>query len=456
MQKIFYRKKGIRIKRKTSGTRPHHEKAVQNVKKASIHLFLLAGGAFTGLLALILVYAIPVSPMKEHIYQSLPMLEAEFDSSELVEGYPASLTGSFTDCLMLEHAVYRSKQHTLLEQVLYMYRKESSAGTGWAPGYSLADYLKNIPQPLEAEYARYWHGYLVFLKPLVFLTTFNSIRIMASALQLILAGLIIISCCRRKEEFLGTAFLLSIPFLYFFGLYSSLSLSICFYAMAVLVLVQLRWHEKIQRHGWYGLFFLTAGMITSYFDFLTYPLVTLGFPLCVYFYLDKNPSKHRIRCLIGYSAEWSGGYLGFWALKWVLTDILTKGSTIKDGLHTILSRTKTAADGSIITGFFSVLRQNTGAYLNWGFCLLSLGIFIWLIIIIQERKKEINTGTLRQGCILFAVALYPFIWFFFTQNHSGQHWVYTCKILAVTVFAAICGIGKICGCTGHASSLVPH
>ena len=105
------------------------------------HIFLLAGGTLTGFLLLLLVYCIPVAPMQEHVYLSLPMLEKEFDAPEMIEGFPGSLTGSFTDCLMLENAIYHSDSHTVLEQILHMYRGESGTGDGWAPGYSLVDYM---------------------------------------------------------------------------------------------------------------------------------------------------------------------------------------------------------------------------------------------------------------------------------------------------------------------------
>ncbi|MCM1536094.1 MAG: hypothetical protein NC126_09275 [Clostridium sp.] len=429
------------------------KKSRQIVKKAENHLRLLMGGAFVGLLALILVYCIPTAPMKEHLYQSLPMLEKEFVSSELIDGYPGSLTGNFTDCLMLENAVYQSEEHTMLEQILFMYRGESGTGDGWAPGYSLEDYIGGIQQPREVEYARYWHGYLVVLKPLLFLTTFNSLRIMSSAFQLILVGMIVMALYRRQEEFLGMAFLVSMPFLYYFGLYASLSLSICFYLMAGFMLIQLKWDKRLRKQGWYGEFFLLAGMFTSYFDFLTYPLITLAFPLCVCLYLDKDGADKSLKKLVGYSMEWGVGYLGLWVLKWVLTDFLVGGNVIKDGWNAILERTDAAAESTRAAGFFSVLRQNMSAYFNWGFYLLGLGIAVWLIVTILKNKKVITKQTFTEGMVLWAIALYPLVWFFFTQNHSDEHWIFTFKILAATVFACICGIGKMCRCGEEKSNI---
>lgn len=412
------------------------------------HIILLAGGALAGLLLLLLTYCIPVAPMKEHVYLSLPMLESEFDTQDMIEGFPGSLTGNFTDCLMLENAVYHSDAHTTLEQVLHMYRGESGTGDGWAPGYSLVDYLSGVDQPREVEYARYWHGYLIVLKPLLFLTTFNSIRLFSAAVQLLLAGLVVLACGRRGEELLGKAFLLSMPFLYYFGLYASLSLSACFYVTLGLLLVQLKWDGQIRSRGWYGEFFVAAGMLTSYFDLLTYPLVTLGFPLCVCLYLDQSGAKNGLRRLVAYSVEWGVGYLGLWTSKWILSDLLTDGNTIKDGIDTIFTRMDTAADSTRTAGFLAVVRQNLSVYFNWGFFLFLAGIAVWLIIRICKRRELIGKRTILEGSVLFLTALFPFIWFFFTQNHSEQHWIYTFKIFAVSVFAVICGAGKLCGYGG--------
>lgn len=96
---------------------------------------LVAAGAVLGLIALLLVHLLPTAPMREHVYWSLEMIEKEFEDEILVEGYTATLTGNFTDCLMLEHAIYEPENHSILEQTLNMYRSESCAETdGWWGG----------------------------------------------------------------------------------------------------------------------------------------------------------------------------------------------------------------------------------------------------------------------------------------------------------------------------------
>ncbi len=73
------------------------------VRNDIIILFL---GSVIGLLALIAVHLLPTDPMKENIRWSMDMIEKEFADEVLITGYPATLSGNFTDCLMLEHAIY--------------------------------------------------------------------------------------------------------------------------------------------------------------------------------------------------------------------------------------------------------------------------------------------------------------------------------------------------------------
>ena len=156
------------------------------------HFIILLIVPIIGFVAMLLIHMIPVDKMQEHVLWSLDMIVREFEQEALIDGYPATLTGSFTDCLMLEHAVYENEEHSTLEQTLHMYRGESyyapDCSDVWHPGESLVDYLHGVEQPREVEYSRYWHGYLVVLKPLLFLTSFNSIRLINACFQLFMVG----------------------------------------------------------------------------------------------------------------------------------------------------------------------------------------------------------------------------------------------------------------------------
>ena len=48
------------------------------------------------------------------------------------------------------------------------------------------------------DYARYWHGYLLFLKPLLLFFSLSDIRMMNAALQLILAAGVLLLAFRKR------------------------------------------------------------------------------------------------------------------------------------------------------------------------------------------------------------------------------------------------------------------
>ena len=398
-----------------------------------------------GLLALILVHLLPTEPMREHLYWSLDMIEEEFDDELLIDGFKATLTGSFTDCLMLEHAVYAGG-HSVPEQVLHMYRAESYYDaydpSAWHPGESLVDYLSGNAAPREVEYSRYWHGYLIVLKPLLLITSFNSIRLFNAALQLLLVGICLILMTGKRQNGLAWSFLCSIPFLYYVSTYASLSQSICLYLMLLTVISLLQLDEHLEEKQSYGIFFLLVGMFTSYFDFLTYPIVTLCYPLSIYLYVHGENVRGDMKKIVHFSLEWAMGYLWMWASKWILADILSDCTTVKNAVDTIFTRTQSADGYGRAGGFLKVIQLNISPYLNWGYILFGVLILFGMIIAAIKNGKPFWNKKRVNLLPFVTVALIPFAWWFVTQNHSEQHWVFTCRIFAATVFALLAGVGK--------------
>ena len=81
--------------------------------------------------------------------------------------------------------------------------------------------------------------------------------------------------------------------------------------------VLLRHTNIINKFNW--LFFLSLGMATSYFDFLTYPLVTLGIPLILYLQLETSSPSQRffqITTLLFIVGHWLYWFLGRKMVAW--------------------------------------------------------------------------------------------------------------------------------------------
>lgn len=120
----------------------------------------------------------------------------------------------------------------------------------------------------------------------------------------------------------------------------SLTMSVCWILTLLAVEYMLLHHDRLHEKGQYPEFFLIVGILTSYFDFLTYPIVTLGIPLCCYFLLESDRLWNNIKRLTGFSVSWAIGYAGMWAAKWVIADLTLHTGTIKDAIWSIIGRTE--------------------------------------------------------------------------------------------------------------------
>ncbi|MBP5530338.1 MAG: hypothetical protein J6X80_09840 [Lachnospiraceae bacterium] len=405
------------------------------------NLIILLLAPAVGFVLLLLVHLLPTNQMKSNVISSKDSIIAEGQDELVIDDYNATLTGNFTDCIMLQLSIYDGG-HSALDQAMNLYRNEVGNEEEWCPGLSLVDYLNGSPTRLEVAYPRYWHGYLVFLKPLLLFTSFNSIRLINAGLQLILLAASLILFAKKGHSKLAFSFAASLPFMFFFSSFASLSLSICMYIMLLEMLLIALFDEKLAKDEGYMTFFLLAGCATAYFDFLTFPLVTLAFPLIAFLALNEGGMKKTYLSILKYSFTWGIGYVFMWASKWIIALIFTGKNTLSDAVNTISARTSSAGDGGRIAGYIKVLKSNLSPFANRAFALLILllGAIVLVLIIKNGLKKYFDGFASRIPTAL--IGLIPFVWYFVAANHSYEHAAFTCRNLAVFVFAIVFALIK--------------
>lgn len=168
-------------------------------------------------------------------------------------------------------------------------------------------------------YGRYWHGYQTLLRPLLCFFTYSDIRHINMIVQLVLAFGFVCILAESKERVYVIPFFGLYIFLSPVSLFSSLQYSPCFYIMMLalfgLFLGRRRWTDTGRNY-----LFLLAGVLTAYFDFLTYPFITLGVPLIAYLaFEDRRLVTRQIdmrKNMLLYTFSWGIGYVGMWSAKW--------------------------------------------------------------------------------------------------------------------------------------------
>ncbi len=400
-------------------------------------IVILFGGIAVGILLMLLVFCLPEEPMQNHLRESIPTLTKYLGSSEMIVGYQSSFDGSFTDGLMLQNAVY-DEGHTILEKAMGIYRNGWENDL-WYPRETLVEYLNGIATE-EYSYARYWHGYLVALKPMLMLFNLEEIYFFNQIIQAVLLLFVIGALIKKDKTKYALCYGLAYLFLVPVVMPMTLSLSICFYLYLIINGLQMCYHDKWVEKGWYAYVFLIIGMATSYVDFLTYPIVTLGIPMAMYFVLSKGEElKRSISKIIAYSVTWGIGYIGMWASKWLLGSLVLKENVLQDAGNTLAQRLDAITYESRLLSFFSVVWYNMKMYKALPYILLVVILFIAVIVFVIKYPVKKNMKQMLLGCLPYIIiCLMPFAWYAVALNHSGEHYMFTFRALIVTVFAGSC------------------
>ncbi len=392
-------------------------------------------GVFIGFILLLLAYMLPVTMMEKRVNNSSTMLEKEFEDEVLLDRYPGTYIGTFTDCLMLNSAIYNGGTHTILDQTINIYRMEISE-TEWMPGVALINYVSNHSGE-EISYARYWHGYLAILKPTLLFFDFEEIRLINFICLSLLTLAICVRLNKEKKAKYILPFIVAMFFMFPMAIAMSISQAICVYILLIGMLVYLLYYKILNASYSYLYFFLILGMITSYLDLLTYPILPLGGCLVLYVILENPKSLAGIIYVIKSSFIFVAGYILMWVGKWVLAWILGSRSIWADALSTVKKRSGGVSNLSLIDAKIEAIIRNANMIKSKPLILLFIAIVIFAIILLVKHGIVDKKERLYSTVLYIGIGLYPLLWFTFADNHSYEHYMFTFRELFILIFAIL-------------------
>ena len=313
-------------------------------KKIRNFAAILAISAVVGTMLLVLVFLLPVGPMRRNVEKSVgDMLKSGDEIPEdAFSKYLWKNRETYTDAIMVQNAIERLPDKNAYEHAMWMYHYDLEEDV-WAPEDSLKAFCEsheNVNNMYLHIYARYWHGYLLYLKPLLLLFSWKHVVWLELAVQIALMIWVLITAIRKQNAGVAAVTLGSFLFMKPLLVMISLTMSVCWILTLLTVEYMLLHHDRLHEKGQYPEFFLIIGILTSYFDFLTYPITTLGIPLCCYFLLESDKLWNNIKKLVAFGISWAVGYAGMWAAKWVIADLTLHTGTIKDAIWSIIGRTE--------------------------------------------------------------------------------------------------------------------
>ena len=393
---------------------------IKKISLTLIHLFtILFISTVLGILFLVLAYSIPVNPETK---------ESTFKFSDAIGWSPKA---------SLRYEQYISHFDTFEPDVL-------DDGTD---KIILSNTFDESDTPLLKKsvamfgYGRYWHGYVSLLRPIFYYVDYWDFFLLNGLLQIFIVfifGILIWKKTLMLRYSLAaiTSYLLLMPI----TLTLSLQYTAVFYIAFLGSLIIISGNAFLYQKNRIYLFFAILGILTCYFDFLTYPLLTWAFPLCWYLIIqDKllTISKKYITAILS-AFTWIFGYVGLFFTKWVLVYIICGAKAFDESNpEKALSYLKVVPDHLKVSKHtynrFDTIYTNWRHYMFAGFAIIILLWLLWALISRLKYNWRIQAHSLPFWLIIFSGPA----WCLVFTGHTTIHHFFTYRILAASILAFI-------------------
>ncbi|SKB65600.1 hypothetical protein SAMN06296386_103206 [Lachnospiraceae bacterium] len=389
-----------------------------------------------GSIMMFLVYALPNNIIRANARKDAQMYEEEYDNTSWADKIAGASLDIFTDTLMINTAIY-SGDNIIRDAMLNPRVRHKDANQAESLVMGLSD--EENENSFVVTYARYWHGYLIYLKPLLCVFSLSEIRVVNMFIQLVLFGALVIELYKINGLRLVLPFSAAI-----FGL-NPISTALCLqyssvYYVTVIAALVMIWFRLYDSETKIIQFFAWIGISTAFVDLLTYPVAGLGVNLALMLVLNRDGSIiQRIKKVVLCSFSWGVGYAGMWIGKWIISFLLTGNNTLTDGFKNVVHRV--ADKDGMEAGIekiekISTIKDNMYAYCNRPIIMLMILVFVLVVVLLLTRRMSI---TVDMGLLIpvAIVALYPIVWYLVVTNHSAIHSWMTHRDLAVSICAAV-------------------
>ena len=425
-------------------------------------IFVVLLGIYFVLLTL--TSLIPSSTLEKHVRESSETLVEEGEKVTYNLGYKEENIFTFTDALMINTAYSVDNREPIKSFIL--------ARKNYIPGQTEEVYMdkqynlganKNYINPDTGdlyqtkelyglmhgedikdsyEYARYWHGYLAVLRPLLFLFNYEGIRIVLFILTLIAVISMIILISKKINITSGIIYAIGLLSISIFIVTRSINEILIFLVAFISSIILLLLKDKIKH---VGIFFFIVGSVSSFIDLFTAPLVTLGFTAITYFLIlqkdEENITvKKYILELLKIGISWALGYGITWVSKWVIAQLLYNRPIITQAIEQMMFRSDVPQyKGMDLFTPLDVIKRNLD-YLSGPVIMVLVAIVAIYIIamLIKNFKNEINIKQNLKDCIPYALIFFlPLSWYVVIKQHSYTHVNFTYRLLVISIICVL-------------------
>lgn len=388
--------------------------------------------------AMTLCGAIPQSAVEKNIKKCADFYSDKYMFQQVIKDENSTVIHNYADLVWLNIAWFQDSSAPCFSALNAAYYE----GDGIYKSESLLRAVSGTVTP-DKSYSRYWHGALIFIKPLLVFTDISGIRKINAAVC-ILCVLVLSALLVKKRLFAPLCgYLLSLAAVFFPIVPLCMEYMPPFLLMhiaSVFVLI----FGKEGKEPLLCAFFTAVGALICFFDFLTNEIITLFVPLIFLLCLKDGVFSSKkgssvFKESFVFSALWLFGYAFTWVFKWLLCLVFLGKDAFKTAVFDGAYRMAGYVPGIEKNQLLGAITKNLNRLFPLNFfqdessaCLAALmAVFLLFCVFFLYRKEHVSSSV----WVLFLIALTPYMRYLVLSNHSCLHPVFTFRTQIITVIA---------------------
>lgn len=411
-------------------------------RKILIHIGAFAAAIALLWGALILTSLIPNESIKDNMLKSAESyIDPDPFSFENGKKYNA-VSDNYAD-VILQNILWNIKSDDpFVSSLDTKYFDGDEFGVNWGYYATINGYQPNT------DYTRYWHGSVVFIRPLMLFTDVKGVKLVGFSAAVLLALTVCGLLLRKKQYFAAAAFALSLIFVQFWNV----RLSLEYLPMMNIALIGCICFICLEKKGDTALTVLSVifGAMTAFFDFLTAETLSVLLPLLLVFIIREQENRlGQLRESLLLSVKcggcWAAAYGGTFLVKWTAATAVTGENKFEAALKSAEKRFAGTADEmpfvkqlffaplANLSTMFGGEERVDGGKIIVGLLLTAL-VFGGIYFIFRRRRANKPVTII---CLI--LGLLPYFRYMVLNNHSYLHEFFTYRAQAASVLA-LCAI----------------
>lgn len=408
----------------------------ENIKELIKYIIIFFSIIILCVSLLVVTAKIPKESIEKNIEESTPYLSKNSEINYIKRKHPFMWLHIYADEMLL-NITYNIDTDKTLESVL----EAKYFDNGLA---SLRKQMEDKSQVANTEYIRYWHGSMIFIRPMLTIFNIHQIYIVNAIIMAMLTIALLVILFKKKQKLL--AFLFIIAFIMTGSIFVPFCLEYTWVYMIMLltsIIAVLIEKKKNGNKNLKVMFFIT-GMLTCFFDFLSAELITILVPLTLILsirYKEKRLGnlKENLKFLISSIILGAIGYFGMWIAKWILASIVLNINALDFVVDKALVRVNGAYEFENISEIYrEAIPKNIFSLFPFNLIkdkLLLVYFFVIAVIaflILKKNKKE-----LKNIVPFLIILILPYIRYIVLANHSYRHYFFTFREQFSTIICII-------------------